>query len=461
MSESTGIEVRDCDGRRYRVGEDPRQLLGRPRASVLGAAALAMAAVGVMQYAFGAVAPTLMAVRGWGLEEVFWLLAAWTAFQGGIGFPVAALRGRRAVRARALMTLGGLLCALGLIALGTAAAPLAVTGYAVLAGSGAGIVYATCSSVVAAWYPERAARQVSVVTGAFALGSLPVVAAVLVAVEPAGLTSALVGAGVVVLVLVAGAGMLLADPPADWWPAHVDPRRWALRRSPVRLENPAAVRAYTTRQAVRTRVLPLIGLVLVAAVAVSLLDAAFLVVLAHDIGAGVGVTVLAAGALVVLAGGGRSVAVAVADRVGAVRTISAVLGVQAIAQAVLAAAAASASVSLLVAGAALAGAGGGAFYPLFAGLTREFFGYRNALDVHAVVYSAKAVGGLLGVGAAASVIAHWGFGAAFALAVPVSVAAALAARTLTRPGLPHTLPGAQRPAAAPSAASASSSAAAR
>lgn len=440
MGDRTVAEMRDCDGRRYRVGEEPRQILGRPRAAVLVAAALAMAAVGVMQYAFGAVAPTIAGAHGWGLEGVFWLLAAWTVFQGGVGFPIAILRGRRAVRPRSLMTAGGALCALGLVTLGAADGPLAAAGYAVLGGSGAGIVYATCSSVVAAWYPERAPRQVSLVTGAFALGSLPVVVASLVALDVSHLAPALVGAGVVVLVVVLGAGSVLADPPRDWWPAHVDPRQWALRRLPARLQNPAAVRPYTTRQAVRTRVLPLIALVLVAAVAVSLLDAAFLVVLGRDLGAGTGTIALAAGALVLLAGGGRSVAVTVADRVGAVRTISAVLLVQATAQAVLAAAAASGSVVLLVAGAALAGAGGGAFYPLFAGLTREFFGHRNAVDVHAVVYSAKAAGGLLGVGVAATVVTHWGFGAVFGLAVPISVAAASAARTFTRPGLPRTLP---------------------
>ena len=52
-------EVRDCEGRRYRIGEDPHDILGRPRSSVLWAAGAAMAAVGVMQYGFGAVAPVL------------------------------------------------------------------------------------------------------------------------------------------------------------------------------------------------------------------------------------------------------------------------------------------------------------------------------------------------------------------------------------------------------------------
>ncbi|GLZ47479.1 MFS transporter [Actinomycetospora sp. NBRC 106375] len=433
-------EVRDCDGRRYRTGEDPRDLLGRPRGSVLAASAVAMAAVGVMQYGFGAVAPALMAARGWGLEGTFWLLAGWIVFQAGAGFPVATLHGRRAVRPRSLMVAAALLCGLGLVGLG-AGGPLGAVAYTVLGGSGAGIVYATCSSVVAAWYPERAPQRVSLVTGAFALGSLPVVVAALVALDPGALTPALVGAGLVVLVVVAAAGVLLADPPPHWWPADVDPRRWALRRGPSRLQNPASGRSYTPRQALRTRALLLVAVVLAAAVAVSLLDAAFLVVLALGLGAGPGPVVLAAALLVGFAGGGRSVAVTVGDRVGAVRTISAVLLVQAVAQAVLAMAAASGSVGLVVAGGALAGAGGGAFYPLFAGLTREFFGRDSAVEVHAVVYSAKAVGGVLGVGLAATVVTQWGFAAAFGLAVAVSAAAALGARAFTRPGLPRTLPG--------------------
>ena len=50
-------EVVDWSGRRYRIGEDPRALIGWPRWSVLLQAWVAMAAVGTMQYAYGAAPP--------------------------------------------------------------------------------------------------------------------------------------------------------------------------------------------------------------------------------------------------------------------------------------------------------------------------------------------------------------------------------------------------------------------
>jgi MFS family permease len=90
--------------------------------------------------------------------------------------------------------------------------------------------------------------------------------------------------------------------------------------------------------------------------------------------------------------------------------------------------------------AVLAGLGGGGFYPIFASLAREYFGEQSALEVHGVVYSAKAVGGVLGIGIAALAVTTWGWAATFAGAAVVSLVAARAAGALQRPGLPSTLP---------------------
>jgi hypothetical protein len=65
---------------------------------------------------------------------------------------------------------------------------------------------------------------------------------------------------------------------------------------------------------------------------------------------------------------------------------------------------------MLVFATVFAGVGGGAFYPLFASLVREFFGDQSAgaRRTHAAVYSAKAFGGVVGVGTAAAVLPSWG-----------------------------------------------------
>lgn len=69
-------EVRDHHGRRYRLGEQPRELMGRSRAWILLLCWSPMLLVGAGQYAYGAMIPALVAGREWQLGEFFWPLAA-------------------------------------------------------------------------------------------------------------------------------------------------------------------------------------------------------------------------------------------------------------------------------------------------------------------------------------------------------------------------------------------------
>ena len=79
--------------------------------------------------------------------------------------------------------------------------------------------------------------------------------------------------------------------------------------------------------------------------------------------------------------------------------------------------------------------------PLFASLVREFFGDQSAgaRRTHAAVYSAKAFGGLLGVGVAAAVVPSWGFAPVLLLACALAVASAGLCVKLRQPG--RFLPG--------------------
>jgi MFS family permease len=436
-------EVRDWYGRSYRVGEDPMDLIGRPRSSVLRQAWVPMAAVGVLQYGYGAAVPALMARNGWGLAGAFWLLAVWTVFQAGVGFPTAYLRERRRLGPRTVMITGAALSALGLVSLAHSTSLFgALLGYSVLGGTGAGLVYAACTSTVAKWYPERMAGRVSRVTGAFAYGSVPFIVAAVIGLDASNLALVLDVAAVALFLLVAGTGMYFRDPPARWWPAEVDPRAWGLGQSgnPGRRKNPPAVREYSAGQAMRTRVMPVMYAILIGAGAVSLFNAAFVVVFATGFAAGAGVIALAAGVLAGVNGAGRAVSVGISDRVGRCATLNVVLLVQAMAQVLFALSASTGSTVAMVVAAALAGLGGGGFYPLFASIAREYFGEQSALEVHGLVYSAKAGGGLLGVGLAALAVTSWGFAATFLVAAFVSLGSAWATGALQRPGLPSTLP---------------------
>ncbi|WP_028927417.1 MFS transporter [Pseudonocardia acaciae] len=437
--EHGGRVVHDCYGRRYLLRNTRSDIAGRESATWL--AWPPMAAVGVLQYGYGAAAPALMERNGWSLVTVFWLLAAWTVCQAGVGFPVAFLRERGWIGLRTVMLSGAVLCAAGVLALARSPGLLgALLGYSVLGGVGAGLVYAACSSTVAKWHPERVASQVSVVTGAFAYGTVPFALAAVVRLDGTNLEHALTVTAVLMVLIVGGFGLFFRDPPQGWWPEWLDPGQWALAHAPGRRANPPAIRQYTPPKALHTAALAVMYLILLAAGAVSLFDAAFLVVFGLSTGTTVGFIALAAGLLVGVNGASRAVAVRISDRIGRGRTLKLVLLLQAVAQLALALAAGTSSGGPLVVAAVLAGLGGGGFYPLFASLARDYFGDRRALEVHAVVYSAKALGGVIGVGLAAMAVMAWGFTVVFVIAAAVALASAAATSALHRPGLPNTLP---------------------
>nr|WP_231382714.1 MFS transporter [Mycobacterium simiae] len=82
----------------------------------------------------------------------------------------------------------------------------------------------------------------------------------------------------------------------------------------------------------------------------------------------------------------------------------------------------------------LVGFGGGAFYPLFATLTTDYFGENNNASNYGIVYSAKLVGSILGIGVGASVIDAWGYTGAYWVAAASALLSAATAALLRQPG---------------------------
>lgn len=436
-TESLVREVYDCWGRQYRVGPSARRLTGHSRAWMRWLPWAAMAAVGVLQYGYGAAVPALVTAHGWPPAQAFWLLALWTVCQASVGLPTAYLREHGLVGPRTVMLLGALLCLVGPVTLANGnTIGAAVVGYSVLSGIGAGLVYAGSTSIAAKWHPERSASRVSFVTGAFAYGSVPFVIAYVIGMTPANLPVFMAVTGLIIGLVVAFTGILFRDPPKNWWPPHVDPQRWALdnQLNPGRVANPPAVRQYTPREAIRTGVLPIMYVLLFCAGAVSLFNVTFIVTYGIWSGLGVWPIAVAAAALIGLNGLGRAFAIRVSHHFGRRRTIGFVLSTLGVGQLFFAGAASSGIRPLLFAAVVLAGIGGGAFYPLLASLTRDYFGERNTLEIHGVVYSAKAFAGICGVGLAAIAVPAFGYPAVFLLACVLALGSALLSRQLRRPG---------------------------
>ena len=433
------VEVRDLHGRSYRIGERPHDITGHSRRWMLWLACAAMAGIGVLQYGFGVAVTALHTATGPGATTAFWVLALWLVFQAGAAAPTAALSHRFALAPARTMVVGALLCAAGPLTVAhTENFAVAVLGYSVLCGSGAGIVYATCASTVAKWYPEQRGIRVGLVTGAFGYGAVPAIVLFAAILTPTTRSTIFTAVGICVLVVVAGCGVLLRDPPPGWWPSDIDPRIWAVdkRVNPSLLNNGAAVRQYSPSEAIRTPAFVVMYLILVFAAAASLLPIAYVPNMATYHGFSLAVGASAVVLLAVVNGAGRTVASRVSDRFGRRQTLSAALLLEGCAQVGLVYSASIGQPVAFVVFAALSGLAGGAFYPLFASLVADYFGERNAVRNFGLVYSAKLFGGIIGVGLPVFVLSSHGLSILFVAAGLLSLCAAVMTRLLHRPGYP-------------------------
>jgi MFS family permease len=433
------VEVRDLHGRSYRVGERPHDIIGHSRKWMLGLSWAAMAGIGVLQYGYGVAVSALHATDGASVTGALWVLALWVVFQAGAAAPTATLSHRFALAPSRAVLVGALLCAAGPLTLAYSdSLALAVLGYSVLCGTGAGIVYATCTSTIAKWYPEERAVRVGFVTGAFGYGAVPFIALFVGVLTPGNQAEVFAGVGVCVLLVVAVCGALLRDPPAGWWPPEIDPKLWAIDKRVNRSlrNNVPAVRQYSPREAVRTPAFVVMYLILVFAAAASLLAIVYVPFVAMSHGFSLAIGASAVGLLAVVNGAGRSVAGRISDRFGRRQTLSAALLLEGCAQLGLVYSASVGQPAAFVVFAALSGMAGGAFYPLFASLVADYFGERNAVRNFGVVYSAKLFGGIIGVGLPALVVASDGLTLLFVATGLLSLCAAVMTRLLHRPGYP-------------------------
>lgn len=432
-------DVRDVYGRRYRIGEDAGELTGHSRRWQLWAAWACMVAIGPLQYSFGSAALGLQASRGWSAAATMWLLALFVACQALVAVPAARAQRMRRASPTQLVVLGGVLAAAGLVTLAHSGTYVAVVaGYSVLGGIGAGLVYAACITTSARWFPDRRVATIGFVTGGFACGAVPSIALLTIFDSPAGQRLVFDLTAVAALLIVMTAGGVLKDPPRHWWPAEIDAQVWAVDRKLNRSipHNIPAARHYRPGEAMRTGALPLMWLTLAFSTALSLFGIAFVVSYAVDSHLGTAVAGFAAGLLAVVNGLGRSIAGHLSERFGRRRVLAAVLMIEGIAHVGLVAAGESGVRAAFVVCAMFAGLGGGAFYAIMANLVLEFFGENSLLQNQAILYSAKAVGGLLGVGVTASVVATVGYRPLFLGAGLIGLMAALSVRFLKQPGRP-------------------------
>jgi MFS family permease len=396
----------------------------------------AMMAVSVYEYGFGAAEEALREAHHWSMSQTFWLLAIWAFFQAGIAFPAGKLREKGIVSARVAMIAGAVLSAIGFFSLTQGNMVFAYLGFAVCGGIGAGLVYATCINLVGKWYPERRGAKTGFVNGGFAYGAVPFIFIFSYALHPTTYVWVLDLVAVYMLVVVAACGMLFRDPPKNWWPAEINPVAWADSKAGAESlkKNPPAARQYTTIEAVKTGMLPLMWLSLGISAGVSLFGISYMVPFAKDLGFGPLIAASSAGVLSVINGTGRTVTGWLSDRFGRKQTLLAVLLVEALSLVGLLYAGNAGSEIAFLGFAFLVGFGGGAFYPMFASLTPDYFGENNNASNYGLIYSSKLLGSIVGIGLGASIIDSWGYTGAYWLAATSALVSAIIALMFRQPG---------------------------
>lgn len=433
-------EIQDSKGRVYRVGETDRDILGFNRKLMVYLPWIAMMAISVSEYAYGSAEDTLSEAHGWSQSNTFWILSVWVFFQAGIAFPAGWLREKGILTARRAMLIGAGLCLIGFLALSHLDDVFAaICGFGVIGGLGSGLVYATCINMVGKWFPERRGAKTGFVNGGFAYGSLPFIFIFNYWFDTGNYDEVLDLIGVYVLAAVAICGWFFKDPPKNWWPAHIDPLTFGGNAKSARslAKNPPAVRQYTPKEAIRSGVLPLMWLSLVLTAGVSIFGISFQVDYAKKVGFGPLVAASSMGIMSVINGVGRGLVGWLSDFWGRKTTLVFVIVVLGLAQFGVIWAGNIRSEWLFLFFAFLSGFGGGAFYPMFAALTPDYFGENYNATNYGLVYSGKLISGLFGGGLGSMVVDGWGYDGAYALAGGISMLAAAVALLLRQPGRPR------------------------
>ncbi|MER6436633.1 OFA family MFS transporter [Streptomyces sp. NPDC001185] len=441
-------EVTDARGRVYRIGETDRDILGHSRSFMVYLPWAAMMAISVFEYAYGSAEDTLSHAHGWTQSNTFWILSVWVFFQAGIAFPAGWMREKGILTAPKAMYTGAFMCVLGFLALSHLSnVLLAILGFGVIGGVGSGLVYATCINMVGKWFPERRGARTGFVNGGFAYGSLPFIFIFNYAFDTGNYHRVLDLIGCYVMIVVLSCAFFFKDPPKNWWPADIDPLTHGgdSKTAASLLRNPPAVKQYTPKEAVRTGVLPLMWITLVMTAGVSIFGISFQVDFAKEVGFGPLVAASSMGIMAVINGIGRAVVGWLSDTWGRKLTLVFVIVVLGLAQFGVIWAGNIKSEWLFLFFAFLSGFGGGAFYPMFAALTPDYFGENYNATNYGLVYSGKLISGLFGGGLGSMVVAAWGYNGAYALAGGISMAAAAIALLLKQPGRDGEVSTAPRP----------------
>jgi len=440
-------------GRVFRVGEEPRDILGHGRWVPIAAAWLAMCLAGLLEYTWGALNPSLQAVHHWGPAPVFWAFSFFVIFESFVQIGTGYLRNHGILNVRWATIIGGLVC--GVIGYGllaeTSSIWVAYLGYAVLGGIGSGMVYSSCINIVAKWYPEKKGWRTGFVNGGWAYGAVPFILAIGGFSTGAGVTTMSAGSlrtyiwvqAILMTVLIGLAGMFMKDPPKNWWPKEIDPLHWHRSGTRDLRNNPPALRHYNGGEMWRTPQAKWLGAQYALYVGCSLFGVAYYYGFAEAMGLGSIAAAVGFAGFSLADGICRPIYGYISEFIGRRRTMIYAYSCNVVFQLLALWMGELHNAPLFVICAVISGGLSGANFPMTAAIVADYYGETNNAVNYGSIYAWKALGGSFAGGLAAFIMTgtlygtatfHWAFGFFFGAAL-----GALAALTLIFLVKPPTL----------------------
>jgi MFS family permease len=415
-------EVTNATGRVFRVGEEPRDILGHGRWVQIIAAWVAMMLAGLLEYTWGALNPSLQAVHHWGSGPVFWAFSFFVIFESFVQLGTGYLRNRGILPVRWATIIGGLVC--GVIGYGilaeTSSIWLAYLGYAVLGGIGSGMVYSSCINIVAKWYPEKKGWRTGFVNGGWAYGAVPFILVIggfstgagIGVLSPGGLRAYIWTQAILMTVLIGAAGFLLKDPPKNWWPKEIDPLNWQAKPTRDLRNNPIALRHYSLGQMWRTPQAKWIGIQYALFIGCSLFGVAYYYSFAEAMGLGSIAAAVGFAGFSLADGLCRPIYGFISEFIGRRRTMIYAYSGNVVFQLLALWAGELHNAPFFVLCAVISGGLSGANFPMTATLVADYYGETNNAINYGSIYAFKALGGSFAGGLAAFIMTGTLYGSA-------------------------------------------------
>ena len=441
-------EVTNATGRKFRVGETPRDILGWGRWVPIMAAWLAMCLAGLLEYTWGTVAGSLQAAHHWSLAQTFWAFSFFVVFESFVQPFVGLLRNKGILNVRWATIIGGIVC--GIVGYGLLATSTniwqAYLGYAVLGGIGSGMVYSSCINIVAKWYPEKKGWRTGFVNGGWAYGAVPFIIVIgglngaAINMPPNQLKAYILWQGLIMTVGIGIAGIFMKDPPKNWWPKEIDPLNWQKHSTRDLRNNPPALRHYHGREMWRTPQAKWIGIQYALFIGCSLFGVAYYYPFAQQMGLGSVAAVAGFAGFALTDGLARPIYGYISEFIGRRRTMIYAYSGNVVFQLATYYAGAAHNKVLFIIFAIISGGLSGANFPMTAALVADYYGETNNAVNYGTIYCFKALGGSFAGGVAALIMTgtlygtahfHWVLGFWFGAAI--GALAALTVAFLVKP----------------------------